>query len=101
MFLSPQILDCTLRDGSYLNNFGFTKKNTREVCAILEKSGINFIEVGHGIGSCFSSTKFKAIETDKDYIIEAKKSTKKSMIGVFISLELLIKMISILQRIMV
>ena len=34
------VLDCTLRDGSYENNFGFTKKNTFDICKSLEKAGV-------------------------------------------------------------
>ena len=81
---SSEILDCTLRDGSYVNNFGFTKKNTKDICSVLEKSGINFIEVGHGIGlGASKKTKFKAFESDENYILAAKKSTQRSKIGVF------------------
>lgn len=84
MALSSEILDCTLRDGSYVNNFSFTKKNTKDICSVLEKSGINFIEVGHGIGlGASKKTKFKAIESDEDYILAAKEGTQRSKIGVF------------------
>ena len=33
-----EILDCTLRDGSYANAFQFSARDTRHVCAALEKA---------------------------------------------------------------
>ena len=44
------ILDCTLRDGSYQNNFQFTKKDNFKISKFLSDAGINFIEIGHGLG---------------------------------------------------
>ena len=44
------ILDCTLRDGSYVNNFQFSKDETSEISRDLDKAGFQYIEVGHGIG---------------------------------------------------
>ena len=38
MSTKTKILDCTLRDGSYLNNFQFTKKQTFDICSKLQKS---------------------------------------------------------------
>lgn len=43
------ILDCTLRDGSYLWN-GFGELETYSIAKALDESGIPFIEVGHGMG---------------------------------------------------
>ena len=67
--IKTHLLDCTLRDGSYENNFGFTKKNTFEICKSLEKAGVKYIEVGHGLGlGATRSTKFKAVTSDKNYL---------------------------------
>ena len=41
-----EILDCTLRDGSYANHFQFTALDTKNICTGLEKAGIKRIEVG-------------------------------------------------------
>ncbi len=41
-----EILDCTIRDGGYLNNWNFDKKMVREICRNISKSGIDFIELG-------------------------------------------------------
>ena len=45
-----EILDCTLRDGSYVNDFGFTAEFTRQLSRELDDLGFPYIEVGHGVG---------------------------------------------------
>lgn len=79
-----QLLDCTLRDGSYLNNFQFSKKQTTEICRKLEKSGVEIIEVGHGMGLGASRiNKYKAKESDIDYGKSASSALSKSDWGMF------------------
>ena len=46
----PYILDTTLRDGSYVIDFQFTADDTAIIASILERAGIEYIEVGHGLG---------------------------------------------------
>jgi 4-hydroxy 2-oxovalerate aldolase len=41
-----EILDCTIRDGGYINNWEFDKKMVREVYRALSKSGVEFVEIG-------------------------------------------------------
>ncbi|MCA9408088.1 MAG: hypothetical protein H6755_07255 [Candidatus Omnitrophica bacterium] len=41
-----EILDCTIRDGGYLNNWNFEKKLIKEVYRNVSRSGVNFIEIG-------------------------------------------------------
>ncbi len=45
-----EILDCTLRDGSYAVDFQFTEESIRSVLTGLEASGIRLVELGHGLG---------------------------------------------------
>lgn len=45
-----EILDCTLRDGSYAVDFNFTEGTIRSVLSGLEESGVRFVELGHGLG---------------------------------------------------
>ena len=47
---APMILDCTLRDGSYVNNFQFTEEDTENIPFDLDHAGFPYIEVGHGYG---------------------------------------------------
>ncbi len=41
-----QILDCTIRDGGYLNNWNFDKKMVTEIIKALSQTGIDIIEIG-------------------------------------------------------
>lgn len=41
-----QILDCTLRDGGYVNNFHFTQKGICKIISQLTLSGVDIIETG-------------------------------------------------------
>lgn len=73
-----QILDCTIRDGSYVVDFQFTKEDTFVVAKGLAKAGIGHIEVGHGLGLGASICKGAAAETDHDYIRVACEATNGS-----------------------
>lgn len=42
-----EILDCTVRDGGYINNWRFEKKLVREIYRALSKSGVDYIEIGY------------------------------------------------------
>gem|GEM_PF-6304908 len=42
-----ELLDCTLRDGGYINNWNFTSQSILEVIIKLQKSGIKSIECGY------------------------------------------------------
>jgi len=64
----PIILDCTLRDGSYVIDFQFTKDDTYRIANELYKSNFEYIEVGHGIGLGASSKGINvAAATDLEY----------------------------------
>ncbi len=41
-----QLLDCTLRDGGYVNNFSFGKENISKIVTNLNCSGVEIIELG-------------------------------------------------------
>jgi 4-hydroxy 2-oxovalerate aldolase len=42
-----RILDCTIRDGGYLNSWRFEKKLTREIYRALSKAGVDYFEIGY------------------------------------------------------
>lgn len=48
--MNLKILDCTLRDGSYAIDFKFDRKLIQIVLQHLERAGIEWIEMGHGLG---------------------------------------------------
>lgn len=74
---APNLLDCTLRDGSYAVNFQFTADDTRNIVAALDGVGIEWIEVGHGVGLCASQKGYgDAAETDAAYMTAASAATR-------------------------
>jgi 4-hydroxy 2-oxovalerate aldolase len=74
----PRILDCTLRDGSYVIDFQFTKKDTELICKALEGVGVDMIEVGHGMG-LGASRKNRGVAAEDDQVyLEASAATVKN-----------------------
>jgi len=41
-----EILDCTVRDGGYINNWHFEKRLVRELYRALSKAGVDYMEIG-------------------------------------------------------
>lgn len=79
-----KIIDTTLRDGSYAINFAFTSTQTYLISRELEKAGVEYIEVAHGVGLNASNCGHgQAVQTDKEYIQAAVKDSKNAKIGVF------------------
>ncbi len=63
------ILECTLRDGSYLIDYQFTAEDTYVICTGLEQAGFKYIEIGHGTGLHSSKAgKGIAAATDEEYL---------------------------------
>ena len=72
---APDILEATLRDGSYLIDFQFTADDTATVASALEAVGFRWIEVGHGVGMNASATG-KTIQVDAYGPMGLKKLTQ-------------------------
>jgi len=79
------LLDCTLRDGSYVINYQFTAEDTYIVSRALSQAGIPYIEVGHGVGlDAQYKGSGEAAESDIRYIEAAKAGVVgDSKVGVF------------------
>ena len=78
------ILETTLRDGSYAIDFSFTAKDTEIICKELETAGFEYIEIGHGLGLNASNTGHgKAVQTDEEYLKAAQKVVTKAKYGMF------------------
>jgi 4-hydroxy 2-oxovalerate aldolase len=78
------ILDCTLRDGSYAVGQQFTAADTSRICVALEESGVQQIEIGHGVGLGASGSRFGvAAATDEEYIKAAAGALRKAQFGTF------------------
>lgn len=79
-----QIMECTLRDGSYAIDFQFTARDTAIIAAALENAGFNYIEIGHGVGMNASNVgKGVAAATDEEYIQAAASTLKRAHWGMF------------------
>lgn len=80
-----EILDCTIRDGSYSIKYQFTAEDTYLISACLCHAGISRIEVGHGLGlDAQYKGKGSAAESDIRYIEAGKAAVnQKAKIGVF------------------
>ena len=80
----PDILEVTLRDGSYLIDFQFTAEDTATIGAALESIGFRWIEVGHGLGlNASQSGKGLAAATDEEYMEAAAQALKHAKWGMF------------------
>ncbi len=79
-----ELLDTTLRDGSYAVDFQFTQQDTAVIALSLEKLGFRWIEIGHGLGLNASlSNKGKGAASDEDYLKAASSVLKKAKFGMF------------------
>jgi len=88
MNLNPRpvrILDCTIRDGSYVVDYQFTVEDTMLVAAGLAAAGIRRIEVGHGVGlNAQHCGKGRAALSDTDAIRAARGAVPaEALIGSF------------------
>lgn len=44
--MSIKLLDCTLRDGGYVNDWNFTEDAYKDITSSMQNSGVDFIELG-------------------------------------------------------
>jgi 4-hydroxy-2-oxovalerate aldolase len=77
------ILETTLRDGNYVVDFQFTARDTGWLAAKLESCGMNYIEIGHGLGIGASQAQTSAAATDIEYVVAAKSAVSRAKIGMF------------------
>ena len=85
--MNIKILDCTLRDGGYINNWEFSQPQISKIVNALEKSKIDIIELGYlddKKGNSINSTLFNSIvSVDKALSDLAKTVQKVVMIDLF------------------
>jgi isopropylmalate/homocitrate/citramalate synthase len=78
------ILDCTVRDGGYANNFQFSLMEIIKITKTLNDASIDLIEVGHGLGlGAGNAGHGYCFEDEYEQIKVAKSASKKSLIGTF------------------
>ena len=66
------LLDCTLRDGGYINEWRFGKKAIQQIVSKLAKTGIEMIEIGFMKGDVYDPdcSIFPDIEAFKEVLLE-------------------------------
>ena len=72
------VLDCTLRDGGYVNNWMFGQEIARDVVANLCASGVEFVELGYLRDEEYEKerTVFSHIEQVNNLILDFSSQTK-------------------------
>jgi len=82
--MTLKIIDCTLRDGSNAVNFQFRRNLTQKILLGLEKAGIKWIEMGHGLGLGVNKKYGNLVSfSDGEYMELAKSCLKKASFGFF------------------
>lgn len=79
------IVENTLRDGSYVIDFQFDKYQTSNITKRLSELGFNMIEVGHGLGLGAWNKPLAGLskENDSAYISAAVGAAPNAKVGVF------------------
>jgi hypothetical protein len=75
-----QILDCTLRDGGYINNWNFKNEQIQKIITSLEKAHINVIECGYlsdKTSKNKDSTLFSNLKMLEDILLPFNSDTQK------------------------
>jgi 4-hydroxy 2-oxovalerate aldolase len=79
-----ELLDTTLRDGSYSIDFQFTAEDTALISSALESAGVRMIEIAHGLGlGAHRKAKIQQAATDEAYLRAAASVLKKARFGAF------------------
>jgi len=75
--MNIQILDCTLRDGGYVNNWEFGESNIKSIISKLVEAEINIIECGFLTDEPFSKnfSLFESVEAIAEVIYPKDKNT--------------------------
>lgn len=69
-----KILDCTLRDGSHVNNNDFSKECILDTIKTAEECAIDYVEVGYKVPDCIKNSSAKlVVMVDAKNIPESKK----------------------------
>lgn len=75
------ILDVTIRDGSYLINFSYTPEQIAEIVRLLDEAGVSYIEASHGIGVGATRIGYPHGADDIEYAKAAARAAKSSKVG--------------------
>ena len=78
-----KLLDCTLRDGGYVNNWGFSTEQISSAILNLTNAGIDYVEVGYltSILGDVSGSQFYNIETASRFLPSKRGNTKYTIMA--------------------
>ena len=76
------VLDCTIRDGSYATNYQWENNVLRDIVSTLEKAGIRYIEIGNGTGLGMYRNNSNA-KSDDEYFENTIPYKGQAKIGAF------------------
>jgi 4-hydroxy-2-oxovalerate aldolase len=80
----PDIMEVTLRDGSYVIDFQFTAEDTSNLVSALEGAGFRWIEIGHGLGlNAQDKGQRRAAAADEEHLAAASQAAKHARWGMF------------------
>ncbi len=73
-----KLLDCTLRDGGYINQWDFSSRQIASAVENLTKSGIDYIEMGYLTSRLvdINGTQFESVESASRFIPEEREHSK-------------------------
>jgi len=81
---TAQLLECTLRDGSYAVDYAFTAEQSASLAQALESAGVRWIEIGHGLGLGASDRGHgQSAATDREYCTAVDAILTDAKWGVF------------------
>ncbi len=80
---TPWLLDCTIRDGSYVVDFQWSKHDVESIVGGLAASGIPYLEIGHGLGLGASRSKSPSAISDEECVLTSVAVKGDSKIGAF------------------
>ena len=78
-----EILDCTIRDGSYVVGFDWPLEKVVGIVRDLASNDCRFIEIGHGLGLGAERKHPHGAVPDETYLREAAKVKGNSLLGSF------------------
>lgn len=84
MFSIIRTLDCTLRDGGYINNWHFGRSKAVNIVKKLESAGVDIIEVGfldEGFDCTEDSTVFGSVEELERFLAECRINPNTNVVA--------------------
>ena len=79
-----RILDCTLRDGGYVNNWNFGRSRILDICKDLSDAKVDIIEIGFLTDK--EHTNEQSLYTNSSEVVDIVKFKENSLIAVMIAL---------------